>query len=398
MAETRGPQLTAVMVVFLSLAWLTMMLRTYVRVRMLRSFGLDDWLAAVALVLFTVYSTFVFESIKHGVTRHVSDLKPSQVEQVIKDFYVNSIFFFSTTAMIKLSVSALLLRIAVKRYQRYIIYSQVVVTVLFTVVTTVLMVFSCRPIEYFWTRYNPLHTSKGTCVVEASGVTIILYVYVGHAVIADFTFAILPWYIIRGSSLTPRDKVSIIAVLGMGMLAGIAAAVRTPYVHRINTGADITFTVADVSIWGTIEPGLGLVAASTSTLRPIFRDFLANSRFFGSVTPPGQSGWQSSRRGYVHETANTHVLKVLSVRDKSGDVVVSSTKSAEDSGFSQSTNNRSIRNGSTRGLVVHEDSCGGSGDDVASEEEGPGAEWETGILKTTEFSVHREGTDVESAI
>ncbi|KAF2492734.1 hypothetical protein BU16DRAFT_421628, partial [Lophium mytilinum] len=266
----RGPQLTAVTSLFLSLAWLSMMLRTYVRVRMLRSFGLDDWLAVAALVLFTIYTSFVFESIKHGVTKHVSDLSPSQVEQVIKDFYINDIFFFSTTALVKLSVSALLLRIAVKRYQRYIIYSQVVVTVLFTVVTTVLMMFSCRPIEYFWTRYNPLHTTNGTCIVDGTGVTIILYVYVGHAVIADFTFAILPWYIIRGSSLTPRDKVSIIAVLGMGMLAGIAAAVRTPYVHHIETSGDITYAVADVSIWGTIEPGLGLFAASVGTLRPLF--------------------------------------------------------------------------------------------------------------------------------
>jgi hypothetical protein len=50
MAENRGPQLAAVMAVLLGLAWISMILRGYVRLRMLRSFGLDDWLAVAALV------------------------------------------------------------------------------------------------------------------------------------------------------------------------------------------------------------------------------------------------------------------------------------------------------------------------------------------------------------
>jgi len=381
------------------LAWLSMTLRTYVRVRMLRSFGLDDWLAVAALALFTTYGGFVFKSIKDGVGQHVYDLSPNRVLLVTKDFYLLEIFFFATAGTIKLSVSALLLRIAVKRVQRYIIYSQILVTVLFTVAALILSIFACRPVQYFWMQYDPLGQSRGTCVIDAPGIAILLYVYVGHAVIADFTFAILPWYFIRGSSLTPRDKISIMAVLGMGMLAGISAVVRAPYVHDIEMSTDITFACADLTIWGSLEPGLGLIAASISTLRPLFRNFLAKSRLFGSSIPHKQSGWNSSRRGYVRDTTtNTHELRDLSGRDKGGDIcVVRSTKSAEESDLSHSANSRNIPNGSTRGLVVRQGSFGGSGDDVASEE-GPAVEWENGIMKTTEFSVQREGTDIESVI
>jgi hypothetical protein len=66
--------------------------------------------------------------------------------------------------------------------------------------------------------------------------------------------------------------------------------------------------------------------------------------------------------------------------------------------LSESPNNRAIRNGSTRGLVVNGGNSSGSGDDIASEEGGPAAEWETGIMKTTAFSVRTEGVDVESVI
>jgi len=93
------------------------------------------------------------------------------------------------------------------------------------------------------------------------------------------------------------------------------------------------------------------------------------------------------------------VLRNLSGKDKGGDTfAIRSNKSIEDSDLSESPNNRAIRNGSTRGLVVRDGSYGGSGDDVASEEGGPAAEWETGIVKTTEFSVRTEGVDMESVI
>jgi hypothetical protein len=120
--------------------------------------------------------------------------------------------------MIKLSVSALLLRIAVKKSQNYIIFSQVVITVIFTVIATFTAIFACKPIEYFWLQYDPLSKGEGHCVMDPTGLAITLYVYVGVAVMTDSTLAILPWYIIRGSSLTIRDKISIMAVLGMGML------------------------------------------------------------------------------------------------------------------------------------------------------------------------------------
>jgi len=218
MAENRGQQLTAVMAVLLSLAWISMTLRGYVRLRMLRSFGLDDWLAVAALVLFTVYGGLVLLSVQQGVGQHIADLPRNRVTAITRNFYIQETLFFPTTAMIKLSVSALLLRIAVKKSQRYIIFSHVVITILFTMVATLLSIFACQPTQYFWLQYDPHSQHKGHCAVDPSGLAITLYVYVGVAVMTDFTFAILPWYIIRGSSLTIRDKISIMGVLGMGML------------------------------------------------------------------------------------------------------------------------------------------------------------------------------------
>lgn len=48
--ENRGPQLTVVLVLFLILSWITVPLRLWVRVKLTKSFALDDWLTLATLV------------------------------------------------------------------------------------------------------------------------------------------------------------------------------------------------------------------------------------------------------------------------------------------------------------------------------------------------------------
>ena len=50
MAENRGPQLLGVNLLFLILAVIATTLRCYVRLVMVRAFGLDDWLMVAATV------------------------------------------------------------------------------------------------------------------------------------------------------------------------------------------------------------------------------------------------------------------------------------------------------------------------------------------------------------
>ncbi len=53
-AEDRGPQIAAVAILFLTLTWIFVGLRCYVRTVMMKSFGMDDWLAVAALVSLSV--------------------------------------------------------------------------------------------------------------------------------------------------------------------------------------------------------------------------------------------------------------------------------------------------------------------------------------------------------
>lgn len=50
--EDKGPELFGVAVAFLILSWIAVTLRVYVRVWMLKSFGLDDYLIVASQVGF----------------------------------------------------------------------------------------------------------------------------------------------------------------------------------------------------------------------------------------------------------------------------------------------------------------------------------------------------------
>lgn len=50
--EDRGPQIAAVGILFLTLPWIAVSLRCYVRTCIMKSFGSDDWLSVASLVRF----------------------------------------------------------------------------------------------------------------------------------------------------------------------------------------------------------------------------------------------------------------------------------------------------------------------------------------------------------
>ncbi|OCK77317.1 hypothetical protein K432DRAFT_249536, partial [Lepidopterella palustris CBS 459.81] len=279
----RGPQVVAVMATLLVLSWITILLRCYVRTQISKSFGLDDWLAVAALAFFTAYGAFIFDATHWGSGRHTSSLSPHQYSMTMRSFFMLEITFLVLTATIKFSVSALLLRLAIKRLHIWIIYAVCMVVFVFSIAAIFVDTFMCHPTTYFWTRFDEPKPTSGSCQ-SASTVANISYFTIVISFITDVTLAVLPGFIIWESRLSPRDKVSVIAILALASLAGISALIRIPYNKSILNGNDVTYVTADLNIWACVEPGLGIIASSVATLRPLFRNFFSRSKLFGSST------------------------------------------------------------------------------------------------------------------
>lgn len=74
---------------------------------------------------------------------------------------------------------------------------------------------------------------------------------------------------------------------------GIASCIRFKYVPKLAIGGLEFFGQSQkLAIWSTVEPGLGIMAGSLATLRPMFRSFL---RRLGALSYPHYEGYDTDK-------------------------------------------------------------------------------------------------------
>ena len=73
--------------------------------------------------------------------------------------------------------------------------------------------FQCNPISYFWNT----SAQSGTCV-NIEIVVALGYLYSVFSIISDFTFAILPGFLVMTLQLKRRTKIALIPLLAMGCM------------------------------------------------------------------------------------------------------------------------------------------------------------------------------------
>lgn len=66
-------------------------------------------------------------------------------------------------------------------------------------------------------------------------------------------------------------------------------------VHHLTDGNDFLWSTTDVAIWSTVEPGIGIAAASIATLRPLWQ--LICYRTGLSNEAPANLRWRERNRG-----------------------------------------------------------------------------------------------------
>ncbi len=172
-----------------------------------------------------------------------------------------------------------------------------------------LFILQCRPSAYFWTKYTG---GKGTCI----NAQITVGAFYGYAAIScwtDWTFALVPIFLVWNLQMNIRTKISVGAILACGVIASMATIVRFPYLKGMTDLTDFLYATVGVAIWSTCETGIAITAASVATLRPLFREFYSRSNLFGGSTsarkyatnPWPKSGLPGS--GYIRSPGNDEI-------------------------------------------------------------------------------------------
>ncbi|KAI1412485.1 hypothetical protein F5Y13DRAFT_162794 [Hypoxylon sp. FL1857] len=272
------------MITFLVLDVIAVGLRTFVRTRMSKSFGYDDWAMCGALVGYITLCALTFVSIGNGYG--ADEMRPEwNPVTAVKFFVASTLAYVIVVYVAKVSVALVLYRIAVtnKPIRLLLVISMVVLTI-WTIITTLIVAFQCTPLSLAWGE------GTGTClpayVLANTG-----YSISAMDIASSFLYAGLPVLLLKGVQLSVRMKTSVIILLGLGVVSSIATVIRLKYLIDVAnltnpTGVEASNAYLTTFVYSVTELGLTIFTASLAALRPLLK-----------YVPFGNS---TSNNGYGH--------------------------------------------------------------------------------------------------
>ncbi|KAH7241313.1 hypothetical protein BKA59DRAFT_528924 [Fusarium tricinctum] len=274
-----GPVVQGFAIFFGIVSVIVVCLRIYVRAGYSgvapRLLGLEDYMTVVATMLLIPAVIFAVLAAQYGVGCHDINL-PSPLYLVRASEYQTywEILYFTSSTVIKCAIGFTCIRVDSRRRVVFPIYVNMAVMVIVTILALTFVFANCKPVAATW---NP---GLGTCQKKVSLQTV-SYIVSAIQMVTDWVCAAIPCFIVAGLQMSRRRKISVIAILGLGVSASIATCVRMPYLKYYDTvkyPEEIAYHLGVISITSNVECCLGIIACSLPPLRKLFRFYYGTSR------------------------------------------------------------------------------------------------------------------------
>jgi hypothetical protein len=328
MIDDRSTQILVVCVIFFILSWISVGLRVYVkyvdcvhlgkattdflsRARLLKQVGWDDGAMLATLLLFSGYLICQLGSLAHGNGRRRETMTDATAQiglmvgstllsgiflllTMIQYWFFCELFYTLATSMLKISVGLFFLRIANNKWHILIIKAIMCASAVLGITYFSIVLFQCHPISFWW-DLNPDH--HGQCL-SASVMADAGYVVSALNSVADWTFGLLPIFIVKDLHMQHHQKVVVAIILGFAAVGSSATIIRLPYVWTLKDyKGEFLWRTADVAIWTTVEVGIGITAGNLDEASQKRKSRLCQQWSYTA----GRLYWQSSNQDNRHD-------------------------------------------------------------------------------------------------
>ncbi|KAG8208466.1 Integral membrane protein [Trichophyton interdigitale] len=238
--------------------------RLYVRWRIVGKYTVDDGLILIALALGIGNSTFLTISTHWGLGTHIAELSKEQINYTVKWVYLCEFFSIMSPGVSRIAYASLLLGILPPiKWRSRMLWTLIWIQFVVDVGTVIISFVQCRPINKFWDAGVPGHCWAPT-----------VQQYVGFfqgsvCSAVDLVLAVFPASLLWNLNMEMKKKISLSLLMGLGIIAMIASIIKTVQLQAITAKADITYAMAHLATWWTLEAYLVIIATSIPTLRPI---------------------------------------------------------------------------------------------------------------------------------
>ncbi|KAL2756426.1 hypothetical protein ACRALDRAFT_2075680, partial [Sodiomyces alcalophilus JCM 7366] len=316
--ESRFPEICAILVVGAFLSTLTVSLRTFTRLVLLRTFGLDDAIMLVAQVLALASAVAIGLESKYGLGSHTWMQPDEHFIPYMKAFYASVIVYNVSMCLVKISVLLQYRRIFSVGMIQTITFYGICFLSAWALTLCFLLPLVCVPVAKFWDASIP-----GRCLDSLA----IWYTMASINVATDFAVFFMPLPVIRSLQLPRRQKLMLVGVFGLGLLTCIISIIRIRTLKVAASTDDPNWDNVDAATWSFLEVTIAAIAASLPTLRPLFSRLMP--RLFGgsSARSHPRSGYGYGHGPYVHAGSSMATNPKATRSGKSGLTRSDSTKS-----------------------------------------------------------------------
>ncbi|CAD6588649.1 MAG: hypothetical protein ASARMPREDX12_003397 [Alectoria sarmentosa] len=337
--------------------------RMYSRLKLTRNVWWDDWCVCFALILDFVVAIMWSIYAASGYARHLYYLNPAQISNALELNTISRSLCMFSIAIGKISVAFLIERIAgPSDWRKWLLRGISISIFVSAVITFTLFYAQCQPTRALWDKdlikegtgncWNPIPVNTWDLVIAS------------YWAFLDFALAFIPVDIVWKLQLSLRKKLLLTLLLGMGVFAGICAAVKTSKVPiTVKAKTDITWKTIELLMWNGIEMNVIIIAACIPTLRPIFLILFKRpgaQNFRASVRERGHSS-------YYYRTSDSDESKKSTTGSSATNNVYDKRTSRVITGSTEAINNKdSIEGG---GVIQVESREVGSSDGKAEEGE-----------------------------
>ncbi|PSN70207.1 hypothetical protein BS50DRAFT_308404 [Corynespora cassiicola Philippines] len=275
--EDAGPLILGATLTVTGLALITMVTRLYVRLKMIRNVGWDDYVMSFAMALCIAGQIIIIPQVYYGAGRHIDQIPLDDIHLALKLNFITQPIYLFAICIIKLSIGLFLLRIATETTYRRMIIGIMIFMGVYTVGCFFTIMFQCTNIAILWDPSN-----KGTCWGPQT-LRALSYTNVCLNIVTDILFAIvIPIPMILKIQMNKRKKISLIGIMGLGIFATVAALIKAVHLNDYGKTGDWLWDSRNLTIWTVVETNVGIIAGNLPCMKPLFRTVLGSTYGRGS--------------------------------------------------------------------------------------------------------------------
>ncbi|KAH8846547.1 hypothetical protein MCOR27_002143 [Pyricularia oryzae] len=286
--ESRVGNIYASVIISLTAVTVVVLGRIYTRLFILKTFGLDDWAAAISLVFTLACGILVGVNAKYGCGRHIWTVGPAELQQFFINFYFSIVLYNVSILFTKASFLLQYYRVlATTRAMKQTYLAFLVIVVSACIAFTFVAIFACTPISDFWS-----FDSKKNCLPNFT----IYYAQAGANIGTDIIIFALPLPALWKLRINGPQKLVLLGIFSLGFFATVISILRLTF---LDDSPDITWSNAISSSWSTAEISIGLMCASLPSLRPLVGKVLPRlASTFGKSASPSKGAYGASGNRY----------------------------------------------------------------------------------------------------